>query len=143
MAYDFIKVLKYLKIDFLVSPYEADAQLTFLNNENLCDSVITLDSDLLAFGIKRGFYKTDMDGNGDDIDMMRFTETTNTDFSWMNEDDLLNFCILCGCDYLTNIPGLAFKRVNKLFKEVNGDVKELLVQAAKKREVDADYFTNF
>lgn len=38
------------KVDFIVAPYEADAQLAYLANNGIVDAVITEDSDLIAFG---------------------------------------------------------------------------------------------
>ena len=43
--------LKCLKIDYIVAPYEADAQLACLFRLNKVDLVITEDSDLLLFGV--------------------------------------------------------------------------------------------
>lgn len=40
-------------VECIVAPYEADAQLAFLERVSLVDLVITEDSDLLAFGCKR------------------------------------------------------------------------------------------
>ena len=37
----------------MVAPFEADAQLTFLNVEGFADFVISEDSDLLVFGCKQ------------------------------------------------------------------------------------------
>jgi exonuclease-1 len=37
-------------IDVLVAPYEADAQLAYLNRAKIADYVITEDSDLVLFG---------------------------------------------------------------------------------------------
>lgn len=37
----------------MVAPYEADAQLCFLEREGYVDGIITEDSDLLVFGCKR------------------------------------------------------------------------------------------
>lgn len=42
-----------LRVDCLVAPYEADAQLAYLNKAGLVQAVITEDSDLLAFGCKK------------------------------------------------------------------------------------------
>lgn len=39
-------------MDCVVAPYEADAQLAFLNKAGIAQAVITEDSDLLAFGCK-------------------------------------------------------------------------------------------
>ncbi len=40
-------------VDCVVAPYEADAQLAFLNKSGIAQAVITEDSDLLAFGCKK------------------------------------------------------------------------------------------
>lgn len=40
-------------VDCVVAPYEADAQLAYLNKSGLAQAVITEDSDLLAFGCKK------------------------------------------------------------------------------------------
>lgn len=42
-----------LGVDCLVAPYEADAQLAYLNKAGIVQAVITEDSDLLAFGCKK------------------------------------------------------------------------------------------
>ena len=40
-------------VECIVAPYEADAQLTYLQKEGIVDFVITEDSDMLVFGCKR------------------------------------------------------------------------------------------
>jgi len=50
MAYNLIKILREEQIEFIVAPYEADAQLAFLSLNNLVDAVITEDSDLVVYG---------------------------------------------------------------------------------------------
>lgn len=48
-----IQVLKKEKVDYIVAPYEADAQMAFLSINKLVDAVITEDSDLIPFGCSR------------------------------------------------------------------------------------------
>lgn len=48
-----MKVLKQQNVSFIVAPYEADAQMTFLAVSKQVDAVITEDSDLIAFGCPR------------------------------------------------------------------------------------------
>lgn len=43
-------------VDCLVAPYEADAQLAYLNKAGIVQAIITEDSDLLAFGCKKVLY---------------------------------------------------------------------------------------
>lgn len=40
-------------VDCIVAPYEADAQLAYLNKIGMVQAIITEDSDLLAFGCKK------------------------------------------------------------------------------------------
>ena len=40
-------------IEYMVAPYEADAQLTHLSTINYVAAVITEDSDLMVYGCKR------------------------------------------------------------------------------------------
>ncbi len=47
------QALRAENIDYVVAPYEADAQLCFLEKEGLVDGIITEDSDLLVFGCKQ------------------------------------------------------------------------------------------
>lgn len=59
VAYKLIEELKIRNIEFIVAPYEADAQLAYLNRVGIVDFIITEDSDLLAFGAKKILYKLD------------------------------------------------------------------------------------
>ena len=51
MIHLFIRQLKQLNVEYVVAPYESDAQLAFLYKQRLIDFVITEDSDLLPFGV--------------------------------------------------------------------------------------------
>lgn len=64
IALRLIESCQQANIDYVVAPYEADAQLAYLCRTGLCDAVITEDSDLLVFGCKRLIYKMDAFGNG-------------------------------------------------------------------------------
>jgi exonuclease-1 len=52
MAREVIIELKKFDIEFIVAPYEADAQLAYLESIQMVDGVVTEDSDLLVFGCK-------------------------------------------------------------------------------------------
>lgn len=45
--------LKLQQVDFVVAPYEADAQMAYLAKQKEVSAVITEDSDLLAYGCPR------------------------------------------------------------------------------------------
>jgi len=60
MAYQFIKELRRIHIPYVVAPYEADAQLAFLEKSGICSAIITEDSDLLVFGCRKVNKKTSL-----------------------------------------------------------------------------------
>ena len=49
----FMDILIELGIEFLVGPYEADAQMAFMVKEGIADFAISDDSDLIAYGCPR------------------------------------------------------------------------------------------
>lgn len=49
----YMKVLKQENVHYVVAPYEADAQMTFLAITKQVEAVITEDSDLIPFGCPR------------------------------------------------------------------------------------------
>ena len=53
LAYELILTLRSEGIDYLVAPYEADAQMAYLNKMGLVDAIITEDSDLILFGCQK------------------------------------------------------------------------------------------
>lgn len=53
MALEVMKECQALNVDCIVAPYEADAQLAYLNITGIADVVITEDSDLTLFGCKK------------------------------------------------------------------------------------------
>lgn len=46
------QALKAENVDYIVAPYEADAQMAFMEREGLVDGIITEDSDMLVFGCR-------------------------------------------------------------------------------------------
>ena len=48
-----LKELRRRKVDFMVAPYEADAQLAFLSVQGVVDLVISEDSDAIVYGCRR------------------------------------------------------------------------------------------
>jgi exonuclease-1 len=48
-----LQELKAQRVQFIVAPYEADAQMAYLARRNNVQLVITEDSDLLAYGCPR------------------------------------------------------------------------------------------
>lgn len=68
MAKNLINALRSKDIDFVVAPFEADAQMAYLVNNGFADFVITEDSDLLVYNCRLCLFKLDSNGNGKLVD---------------------------------------------------------------------------
>lgn len=69
MALELIKRCREVNVDCIVAPYEADAQLAYLNKVGLAEYVITEDSDLILFGCRKILFKLDAFGKCDFYDV--------------------------------------------------------------------------
>ncbi|XAR66635.1 Exodeoxyribonuclease I [Bertholletia excelsa] len=116
VAYELIQVLKQENVCYVVAPYEADAQMTFLAVSKQVDVVITEDSDLIAFGCPRIIYKMDKFGHGVEFQHSRLQQNKELNLTGFTKQMLLEMCILSGCDYLQSLPGMGLKRAHALMK---------------------------
>ncbi len=79
MAYMLIEALRRERVDFIVAPYEADAQLAYLDRIGRVAAVISEDSDLLLFGIKRVLFKMDKFGSAEEVCLDRLGSCVEID----------------------------------------------------------------
>ncbi|KER20825.1 hypothetical protein T265_10699 [Opisthorchis viverrini] len=129
MAHDVLKAARNLGVDCIVAPYEADAQLAYLNRAGYADLVITEDSDLLLFGCRQVIFKLDLTGAGVLVAVtagigelccgMRPNQFTDNTLRYMG--------ILSGCDYFSGIPGIGLATAAKILRQTRlSDFRELL-----------------
>ncbi|KAL1834059.1 exonuclease 1 isoform X2 [Daucus carota subsp. sativus] len=117
IAYDLIQVLKQENVAYVVAPYEADAQMTFLAVNKLVDAVITEDSDLIPFGCPRIIYKMDKFGQGVEFHSSLLQQNKDLNLTGFTKQMFLEMCILSGCDYLQSLPGMGLKKAHGLVKK--------------------------
>uniref|UniRef100_A0A3Q7F2Y9 Exonuclease 1 n=1 Tax=Solanum lycopersicum TaxID=4081 RepID=A0A3Q7F2Y9_SOLLC len=117
VAHDLIQVLKRENVCYVVAPYEADAQMTFLAISKQVDAVITEDSDLIAFGCPRIIYKMDKFGQGLEFRYSKLEQNKELSLTGFTKQMLLEMCILSGCDYLQSLPGMGLKKAHALIKK--------------------------
>lgn len=113
MAARLIQELHKHGIEFVVAPFEADAQMAWLDRTGKVAAVVTEDSDLLLFGCKRVLFKLDKDGFTDEICLSRLVEATELDFGAFSLAKFRHMCMLSGCDYLPSIHGMGLKTAYK------------------------------
>ncbi|XP_047377062.1 exonuclease 1 isoform X2 [Sciurus carolinensis] len=118
MAHKVIKAARSQGVDCLVAPYEADAQLAYLNKAGIVQAIITEDSDLLAFGCKKVILKMDQFGNGLEIDQARLGMCKQLG-DIFTEEKFRYMCILSGCDYLSSLRGIGLAKACKVLRLAN------------------------
>ncbi|PIL23267.1 hypothetical protein GSI_14577 [Ganoderma sinense ZZ0214-1] len=123
MAYQLIKALRAEGVPYVVAPYEADAQLAYLERIGLVDGIITEDSDLLVFGCRNVLFKLDTAAaTVTHIARVDFaavalpagplassTASAGLSLAGWSDTQFRTMAILSGCDYLPSIPGIGLK----------------------------------
>ncbi|MED6109951.1 Rad2 nuclease [Stylosanthes scabra] len=107
IARELIQVLRQENVQYVVAPYEADAQMAFLAISGKVDAVITEDSDLIPFGCPRIIFKMDKFGQGVEFRYSMLHKNKELCFEGFDRQMLLEMCILSGCDYLQSLPDIA------------------------------------
>ena len=109
MAHKCIKALRKMGVECIVAPYEADAQLAYLNTRNFVSAVITEDSDIIAFGAKVVFFKMDKEGNGEEYRQKLLGACSSMNLTGWRPEHLTQMCIFAGCDYLKSLSGMGIR----------------------------------
>lgn len=144
MAARLIDELKKMGIEYVVAPYEADAQMAWLDRVGLVEAVITEDSDLLLFGCKRVLFKLDKTGYADEICIERLGESTELDLRMFPYHSFRHMCMLSGCDYLPSIHGMGLKTAYKYLSKYR-DIQRVLqiLRAEMPTKMPPDYEDTF
>ena len=109
MARQLIDELKQIGVQYVVAPYEADAQLAYLERKDIIQGMISEDSDLLVFGAKRLLTKLDQYGDCIEISRADFTACREISLVGWSDTEFRRMAILSGCDYLASINRMGLK----------------------------------
>ncbi|UJR28468.1 hypothetical protein I4U23_009707 [Adineta vaga] len=126
MVLNVIRTLRTMGTDVIVAPYEADAQLAYLNRAKIADYVITEDSDLVLFGCHHILFKLDDQGNGELFERAKFD--LKKEFGLDSFERFRWMCILSGCDYLDNIAGIGLAKAKKIMSRTQITDIELILK---------------
>lgn len=103
-----------------MAPYEADAQLFYLESIGLVDAILTEDSDLLIFGAKHLLLKLDpLTATCITIKSDSLASNSSADFplhGW-GLKELRECAMLSGCDYLNGVHGIGLKTASKYLRK--------------------------
>eukprot|EP00906_Rhabdomonas_costata_P031870 RCo044963 len=125
MACSLIQVLRAENVEFIVAPFEADAQLAYLARIGHIQGVVTEDSDLIALQNPCTLLKMDRFGAGVSIRFEEVVGNADAGFAQFSAEMVLRACILAGCDYLPSLPGIGVKTAQKLVRQ-HGSLENVL-----------------
>ncbi|KAF1824865.1 uncharacterized protein K489DRAFT_333245 [Dissoconium aciculare CBS 342.82] len=144
MARELIEELKRLDVPYVVAPFEADSQLAYLEQQGIISGVLSEDSDLLVFGVKRLLTKLDQYGECVMIDRADFTSCREISLVGWSDQEFRMMAMLSGCDYLPSIEGLGLKTAYRLVRK-HKDLDKVIrmLQFDGKKKVPAGYLEAF
>lgn len=117
-----IDSLKEANIAYVVAPYEADGQLSYLSKMGYIDLIISEDSDLIAHGAKNVLYNY-ISGNGfpDEGKLLQFQDLGEVpgkfDLSDFNPTMMAILFVCVGCDYCEKLKGIGLGTAAKIVRE--------------------------
>lgn len=117
MARHLIEELKKAEIPYVVAPYEADAQLVYLERQGLISGIVSEDSDLLVFGAKCLLTKLDQHGQCIEINRRDFCAVREISLTGWTDTEFRHMAILSGCDYLEGVNNIGLKTAYRLIRK--------------------------
>ncbi|KAK1831212.1 Exodeoxyribonuclease 1 [Podospora conica] len=144
MARDLIEELKKAQVPYVVAPYEADAQLVYLERRGLINAIVSEDSDLLVFGAKRLLTKMDKNGECVEINRKDFCSVREISLTGWTDAEFRHMAILSGCDYLDSIGGMGLKTAYRLIRKHKTPERVIkMLQFEGKSKVPDNYLADF
>lgn len=102
-----------MKIPYFTAPLEAETMCADLCKRGLVDAVLSRDSDVMVYSTP--IFITDMNEmNGRCKQIMFANLLKELEFS---EEQFLDFCIMCGTDYNTNVPNIGPNKAYAMIKQ--------------------------
>ena len=144
MARLLIEELKRNNVQYIVAPYEADAQLVYLEQNGIINGILSEDSDMLVFGANRLITKLDQYGECVMIERADFTMCKEISLAGWTDAMFRRMAILSGCDYLPNISKMGLKtayRFVRKYKEAEKTIRMVALEG--KLSVPTDYLEHF
>lgn len=143
MASAVIQKLKEMNIDYVVAPYEADAQLVYLERKGLIDGIISDDSDLLVFGAKRLLTKLDRYGSCIEINRRDFCACREVSLTGWSDAEFRRMAIMSGCDYLDGLPTVGLKTAYRMLRKSKTPERVVQMLQFQGKRVSENYLADF
>lgn len=117
MARQLIDELRKTGVKYIVAPYEADAQMVYLERKGIIHGILSEDSDLLVFGAKCLLTKLDQYGNCIEINKTDFCACKEISLTGWSDVEFRRMAILSGCDYLASINNMGLKTAYRMLRK--------------------------
>ncbi|KAK0649490.1 hypothetical protein B0T16DRAFT_428237 [Cercophora newfieldiana] len=143
MARHLIEDLKKANIPYVVAPYEADAQLVYLERQGTISGIVTEDSDLLVFGAKRLLTKMDEHGQCIEINRKDFCLVRNVSLTGWTDVEFRHMAIFSGCDYLGGLKGMGLKTAHRMIRQHKTPERVIKRLQFDGKEVPDNYLADF
>ncbi|KUI72351.1 Exodeoxyribonuclease 1 [Cytospora mali] len=144
MARHLIDELKKDEISYVVAPYEADAQLVYLERMGFITGIISEDSDLLVFGAKRLLTKMDQHGQCVEINRRDFCAVREISLTGWTDDQFRQMAIFSGCDYLEGIGNIGLKTAYRMMRKYKTPERVIqMLQFDGKFRVSENYLAQY
>ena len=112
-----IRECRKLNVEYVVAPYEADAQLTWMMKTGYIDTVISEDSDLLVYGVEKVLFKMTRYGDGDMFYASNLRSLDSLKMHNFTQHMLMLMSVCAGCDFFKGVSGLGIKKSHALVKQ--------------------------
>ena len=144
MARQMIDELKKIGVEYIVAPYEADAQLVYLERQGIIQGILSEDSDLLVFGAKCLLTKLDQYGECVEINRADFAACREISLVGWSDTEFRRMAILSGCDYLASINRMGLKSAYRFVRKYKTIEKIIqMLQFDGQYYVPTDYLKKF
>ncbi|CAD6455277.1 b2c59eec-2b0c-4d1f-a050-d97e87ddf845 [Sclerotinia trifoliorum] len=144
MARHVIDELKDMGVQYIVAPYEADAQMVYLERQGIIDGILSEDSDLLVFGAKCLLTKLDQYGNCIEVNKGDFCACKDVNLTGWSDAEFRRMAILSGCDYLASMSNMGLKTAYRLVRKHKTIEKVVrMIQFDGKFHVPKNYLESF
>ncbi|KAK0517261.1 hypothetical protein JMJ35_000416 [Cladonia borealis] len=144
MARQLIDELKKIGVEYVVAPYEADAQLVYLERQGIIQGMLSEDSDLLVFGAKCLLTKLDQYGECVEINRADFAACREISLVGWSDAEFRRMAILSGCDYLASINRMGLKSAYRFVRRYKNIEKIIqMLQFDGQYYVPTDYLKKF
>jgi 5'-3' exonuclease len=103
------ELFRILNVPYYTAPGEAEKMCSYLCIKSYVSAVLSEDTDVMAYGAP--LFLTKIDTSSDTC--IRISHTTLLSSLELEKEQFLDFCIMCGTDYNSNIPKIGSKNAYK------------------------------